>query len=59
MGFTPHTACHPGKRVRVKLRDGEEFVDRFIDRTDKWVFFSSGRKVPKRDIKSFVIWKNK
>lgn len=53
----PHTACYRGKRVRVKLRDGEVFVDKFHDRTDKFVIFQSGRKVSKGDIVSFSFFK--
>lgn len=53
----PHTACYRGKRVRVKLRDGEVFVDKFHDRTDKFVTFQSGRRVSKGDIVSFSFFK--
>lgn len=53
----PHTACHRGKVVRVKLKDGTVFIDRFHDRTKSVVFFKSGRKVPKGDIVSFSFFK--
>jgi hypothetical protein len=54
---TPHTSCYRGKKVIVTLMDGERFVDRFKDRTDKWVFFISGRKERKIDIRAFAIYK--
>lgn len=57
MGKQPHTACYRGKRVRVKLKSGEVFLDRFHDRTKSVVFFQSGRKVLKGDIVSFSFYK--
>jgi len=54
---TPHTSCSKGKRVRLVLRDGTEIKDKFIERTDKYVFLEYG-KYAKRSIKSFSILKN-
>jgi len=53
---TPHTAVKKGKRVKVVLKSGEEFVDKFIDRKSRYVTFET-RKVLKGDIKSFGIFK--
>ncbi len=53
----PHTACYRGKRVRVKLKSGEVFVDKFHDRTKSFVVFQSGREVKKGDIVSFSFYK--
>lgn len=53
----PHTACHRGKKVLVKLRDGTEFVARFHDRTDKYVFMEGHPRIPKSEILSFTIYK--
>lgn len=57
MTGTPHTATYRGKRVLVRLKSGERFVDHFHDRTKKMVFFKSGRRVLRGDIKSFSIYK--
>lgn len=54
---TPHTACHRGKRVRVRLRDGTAIDDRFLDRTDRWVVLERAGRVPKGEIKAFIILK--
>jgi len=53
---TPHTAVKKGKRVKVILKSGEVFVDKFIDRKSRYVAFET-RKVLKGDIKSFAIFK--
>ena len=53
---TPHTAAKKGKRVKVVLKNGEEFIGKFVDRKSKYVMFET-RKVLKGDIKSFAIFK--
>ena len=53
---TPHTAVKRGKRVKVVLKNGETFVDKFVERTSRYVTFET-RKVLKGDIKSFAIFK--
>lgn len=51
---TPHTMTARGRTVRVTLRSGETFIDKFVERTRKKVLiFESGRRVPAGDIKSF------
>lgn len=57
MSLTPHTACYPGKRVRVVLIDGTKFIDRFQERTPKWVFFKERGRVRRSTIKAFSIIK--
>lgn len=52
-----HTATKRGKLVKVVLKDGDRFFDLFLDRTDKYVFFKSGRVLLKATIKSFSIVK--
>lgn len=54
---TPHTACHPGKRVLVVLMDGETFIDKFRDRTNSDVRFDDRGWISKARIKSFTIYK--
>ena len=43
----PHTGSYRGKRVRVVLRDGTVIYDRFIERTDKYVFLEKSGRIPK------------
>lgn len=51
---TPHTAIRRGKRVRVELKNGEVFVDKFINRTrGKICEFELRGRVPAGDIKAF------
>lgn len=53
----PHTACRRGKRVRVVLMNGESFVDKFWDKTDKFIVFAQHPKILAGSIKSFTIVK--
>lgn len=54
---SPHTATHKHKRVKVVLADGTTFIDRFMDRTPKWVFFKERGKMRRGDIKAFTVYK--
>jgi hypothetical protein len=56
---TPHTATNKGKRVYVQLKDGSEFVDKFLDRKGNYCFFEQQGKIRRRDIKVFTIYKNR
>lgn len=53
---TPHTAVRKNKRVLVKMRDGIMFIDKFMDRDSRHVYFE-GRTVPRSQIESFKIVK--
>lgn len=53
---TPHTAVKKGKRVIVRLKTGERFIDKFMDRKGNYVIFEN-HKVVKGNIKSFGIFK--
>lgn len=51
---TPHTMTARNRKVRVTLKTGETFEDRFVERTRKKVLvFKSGRRVPAGDVRSF------
>lgn len=51
---TPHTAINRGKKVRVELKDGTVFIDRFLNRTrGKVCEFAERGRVPAGDIKAF------
>ena len=54
-----HTSTYKGKRVRIKLKDGEVFVDKFTDKKGRFVYFEKRGKIPVKDIKSFSINKLK
>lgn len=55
---TPHTSTHRGKRVYVRLKNGERFVDKFMGRNGKFVVFASRTEVS-GDIKAFSIYREK
>lgn len=50
---TPHTATYMHHMVKVRLKSGEIFFDRFIDRKSGVVIFKT-RKVRKADIVAFT-----
>lgn len=51
-----HTVVARGKRVRVVLKDGTEFVDKFIERRPHDLIFE-GRKVAAADVQSLTIYR--
>lgn len=53
---TPHTSVRRGKRVRVVMKDGLLFIDKFLENTKRFVIFEN-HEVRKGDIKSFGIYK--
>lgn len=53
---TPHTCCARGTRVRVVLRNGDVIVDRFVERTGKFVVLAKHR-IRGGELKSFGIYK--
>ena len=56
---TPHNSTYKGKRVYVQLKDGTEFVDKFLDKKGHYCFFELRGKVRRRDIKVFTIYRNR
>lgn len=53
---TPHTSTYRGKRVYVRLKTGDRFVDKFIDKKGKFVIFEN-RIVHVASIKAFAIFR--
>lgn len=51
-----HTSAPRGKRIRVVMKDGREFVDKFIERRPHDVVFE-GRTVAAGEIQSFTIYR--
>lgn len=56
---TPHTSCPRGKRVRVVLKDGTEFVDKFMEHTAGHLVIFAAHQVRQGDIKIFTILRAK
>ena len=56
MSSTPHTSAPKGKRVHVRLRDGEVIEGKFVERTGKFVVLDQCR-IRARDIDQFYIIK--
>lgn len=54
---TPHTSAYRGKRVHVVLKNGQSFVDKFVEKTGRYVRFRNVGKVIRGDIKAFTIVK--
>jgi len=54
-----HTSTHKGKRVRIKLKDGTVFVDKFLDEKGSYIIFEERGRIAKSDVANFSINKNK
>lgn len=55
--MSTHSSTYKGKTVRVKLKDGSVFEDKYQDTKARFIFFESYGKIPKKDIQSFSIRK--
>ena len=55
---TPHSSCPRGKRVRIVLANGNEFTERFIERTPKFIV-TEGHRLTVDQVRSFSIAKPK
>ena len=40
---TPHSSGWPGKRVRIKLKDGRTFITRFRDKKGTTIITDAGK----------------
>lgn len=52
----PHTSAPRGKRIYVVLKNGETFVDKFIERRPHHIVFA-GRVVEATDIQKFAFYR--
>jgi hypothetical protein len=57
MPSTGHTQAPRGKRVIVRLRNGEKFLDRFLRKENGFIYFFDHEKVPARHVKGLTIFK--
>ena len=55
--MSTHSSTYKGKRVRIKMKDGTSFVDKFMDNKSGVIHFEERGKVLKKDIKNFTIYK--
>lgn len=55
---TPHTSTYKGKRVYVRLKNGERFVAKFMGRHGKEVVFDTRTEIA-GNIKAFSIYRAK
>ena len=53
--MSTHSGTYKGKRVRIKLKDGTVFIDKFVDSKGRYIFFEERGKVAKKDISNFSI----
>jgi hypothetical protein len=52
-----HTACVPGKRVIVRLRNGKEIRGKFEEQRSRFIVVA-GQKIQPEDVESFVMEKH-
>ncbi len=53
--MSTHSSTYKGKRVRIKLKNGDVFVDKFVDSKGRYIFFEEHGKIAKKDIANFSI----
>lgn len=58
MSSCPHTAFPKNTKVFIILKNGEKFIDNFIGKKSKYVFFKELGKVNIGDIKVISYFKN-
>jgi len=52
-----HTGFTRGKKIFVKLRNGEKFIDKFLENTSRTMIFYNMGEINNRDISSATIYK--
>jgi hypothetical protein len=57
--MTIHTSTFKGKRVYIALKNGDKFVDKFMDKKSGYVVTKDHGKIKKGDIKTMTIFRNK
>ncbi len=53
---TPHTSAKQGKRIKVVMKDGTIFIDKYLGKKSTKVMFDN-HTVVRGNIKSFTIFK--
>lgn len=55
--MSTHSSTNKGKRVRIKLKNGDVFVDKFLGTGSGWIEFEERGRVQKKEVKNFTIYK--
>lgn len=55
--MSTHSSTKKGKRVRITLKDGTVFIDKFLDTGSGWIKFENHGRIDKKLIKNFTIYK--
>ena len=55
--MSTHSSTKKGKRVRITLKNGDVFVDKFVDTGSGWIKFEVKGRIDKKLIKNFTIFK--
>ena len=55
--MTIHSMFKKGQKVFVILRDGSNFVDRFVEKKNGTIIFEERGRVPIKDIRTSTIYK--
>lgn len=55
--MSTHSSTFKGRRVRIRLKNGDVFVDKFVDSKARHIIFEEHGKVLKKDISNFSIYK--
>jgi len=53
---TPHTHCQSGKKVLVTLRDGTQYLGKFVERKRRAVVLE-GKTISTEDLRAFSIYR--
>ena len=52
-----HTSAHKNKRFIVSMRNESNFVDTFIETSDRFITFKTRGRVPVKDIRAVGVYK--
>jgi len=53
---TPHTSTYKGKRVYIRLKNGERIVGKFMDKNGHFLWIDD-RKIAIAEVKAFAIYR--
>ena len=56
--MTLHSGTYKNKKVYVVMKNGQEFVDRFIDSKSNYIFLDQKGKLNKKSIRTLTIYRH-
>lgn len=56
--MTLHSSTYKGKRVFIVMKDGESFVDKFLDSKSGYIFTEERGKLNKTKIRTMTIFRH-